>query len=279
MYRLFIIPVLFVFGNLFSQSLKYPSPPEGWDTEPNTILYDTENLWDYINGAADTYVKNGFQTLEVKDYKSGDNYISVELYRFASKPHALGMYRLERPEKPKFSFLKDFAYSEGSSCNLLAGIYYVKINSNDTSEFAKSEIKRIAGDFYKEYGSSRLPVQYDYFIEEYRLKNSESFISGSFLGYDYFNNVYTCKFRGGDEGVTAFIIEYDFPKDAKKALKSYSKQAEFLTKAKEGSEVRISDPNNGNITLMWKGYAIFGVVNPDDMGLVMEFLNFTALNY
>ena len=45
---------------------------EGWAQAGEVLIYDADNLWEYINGAAELFVEFGVQTTRVADLASGE---------------------------------------------------------------------------------------------------------------------------------------------------------------------------------------------------------------
>ena len=45
-------------------------------------VYTPDDLWNYINGAADAYLMLGFIDLNIREYVKGKNSIKAEIYRF-----------------------------------------------------------------------------------------------------------------------------------------------------------------------------------------------------
>jgi hypothetical protein len=59
-------------------------------------VYTPDDLWDYINGAADGYLALGFIDLNIREYTRGKNIIKAEIYRFGDDARAFGIYSMER---------------------------------------------------------------------------------------------------------------------------------------------------------------------------------------
>ena len=67
-----IIIILFTLftGFAFGQDLQFPDM-KGFRKITTYPVYLPENLWDFIDGAADAYLALGFQDLHVAEYKKG----------------------------------------------------------------------------------------------------------------------------------------------------------------------------------------------------------------
>ena len=65
----------------------------GWSRTGDSRVYDTETLYDFVNGAADLYFTYDFQSLAVGDYAhTGGGSVRVEVYWTATDADAYGLY-------------------------------------------------------------------------------------------------------------------------------------------------------------------------------------------
>ncbi|MCK7485355.1 MAG: hypothetical protein MZU97_07190 [Bacillus subtilis] len=108
----------------------FPAIP-GWRLTGPPIVYTPDNLWDFIDGAAESYLAYSFVDLQVGEYVSPESVaVRVELYRHADPDNAFGIYATERA--PGYSFLKVGAqgYEAEGILNFLTGRYYVKLSTH-----------------------------------------------------------------------------------------------------------------------------------------------------
>ena len=98
-----LIGILFAFlsGNTTGQDTQYPDL-SGFKRITKYPVYQPDNLWDFINGAADAYLALGFEELHVAEYKKGRDVIKLEIYRHSDHTMAFGIYATER--SPSFNF-------------------------------------------------------------------------------------------------------------------------------------------------------------------------------
>ena len=64
----------------------------GYKKNTDFQVFLPDNLWDFINGAAETYLAYGFVDLHVAEYKKGKNVIKLEIYRHSD--HTNGFWYL-----------------------------------------------------------------------------------------------------------------------------------------------------------------------------------------
>src|SRR3989304_7720379 len=82
-------------GNFFPQIA-------GWKMQEEKRVYNSGDLWELINGAADIFLSYYFQDLHIAEYIQKDLIIRVELYRHNSPANTYGIYTAERmPDYPQ----------------------------------------------------------------------------------------------------------------------------------------------------------------------------------
>ena len=67
---LILLSFLFIFNNT-GDTIIFPEE-QGWKLSTDFPVYTPDNLWDYINGAADGYLSFGFQDLTMAEYTKGN---------------------------------------------------------------------------------------------------------------------------------------------------------------------------------------------------------------
>ena len=70
----------------------------GWEPASEPLAYGPENLWEYINGAADHYLAYGFRELRAIDIRRGALTVTLNIYDMTTRLNAYGLYELEAPD-------------------------------------------------------------------------------------------------------------------------------------------------------------------------------------
>jgi hypothetical protein len=160
--------------------------PEGWTLVDQEYRYDRDNLWEYINGAAELFLTYNFRELIVADFEQGDGAISVSVYDMGRPLDAFGVFESEKPAKAEV--LKDI----GSAAVLQApyqGLmlkdrFYVKIEAGGgdvSAEALKSALTDVAAGLP---GDNGLPAQLAALPEKGRVPGSVAYAGGNFLGFE-----------------------------------------------------------------------------------------------
>jgi hypothetical protein len=259
-----------IFGFVYSVNADQTFPEiEGWKLSEETRIFEPDNLFDYINGAAELFFTYGFEKLYVKEYLQGDDMVKVEVYHHANPLNAFGMYSQERYQEGDFLKIGAQGYGGEGYLNFVKDKYYVKIM---TYQSPLETLKLIAGKVADNLsGIVEFPRELSYLPQNGRKNASEKFVADNYMGLSFLNNVVTADYQVDDEKFTMFFIEND-PEVLKSVIQRYYQFARTPKKTiKEGIH-EIKDPYNGNILLKWENNRIVGAVNLDDKKLRKEFL-------
>jgi hypothetical protein len=126
----------------------------GWKQSGEIQTFSRANLYDYINGGADLFLKYDFQELKVADYENHQKAsVTIEIYRHKSPLHAFGIYSQERLSSANYLEVGVQGYGEKRVLNFLAADCYVKMSSVDVGPeerevllaFAKKVVENLGG--------------------------------------------------------------------------------------------------------------------------------------
>jgi hypothetical protein len=244
--------LIILFGSATAQEFVLPEL-EGFKKTTNYPVFGPENLWDFINGAADTYLAYGFVDLHVAEYKKGKNVIKLEIYRHSDNTMAFGIYSTERSPSFRFMNLGAQGYIADGAINFFKGNYYVKIRtyskSEKTLQSTESLAIRVANMLE---GGSEMPAVLSKFPEIGRKMNEETYINESVLGHKFLNKAYKAVYEIGTDNFSIFIMENSSTEEARKSVEAYL-AATGIDAVESGSgKYMLKDGYNGTVFLAWK---------------------------
>ena len=226
---------------------------KGYKKITNYPVYLPENLWDFINGAADTYLAYGFIDLHVAEYKKGKNVIKLEIYRQADNTMAFGIYSTERSPSFRFMNLGSQGYIADGAINFFKGSYYVKIRTYSKNESTLKSAESLAlkvADMLS--GGSEMPSALSSFPEAGKKINEETYINESVLGHKFLNKAFKANYESGNDNFSIFIIGKNTPDEIQKTVEAYLKATGTETVNSETGRYMLKDGYNGTIFLAWK---------------------------
>ncbi|MDR1524348.1 MAG: hypothetical protein LBS79_03685, partial [Tannerella sp.] len=234
---------------------------KGWQKPESKEIFDPDNLFDRINGAAPLFIENGFREMTACDYNRGEDYITVQVYRHATPEDAFGMYASERSSDLTFYKIGSEAHGDNSSLFFFAGPLYVKIRSSQ-SEAETGKAMRIIAEALATNATpdASYPAIIGAFPEENKIPHSESYITSNYIGHEFLNKVYVCQYKQGDLIYQLFVIDVGNDDTAKEILNKYFTFSKQPLDFKQG-QLLIKDRYNGDIPCLWKGKYLIGIYN------------------
>ncbi|HUV00803.1 MAG TPA: DUF6599 family protein [Bacteroidales bacterium] len=242
----------FLSASLSAQDIKYPDLA-GFKRHTDYPVFVPDNLWDFINGAADTYLALGFIDLHVAEYKKGKEVIKLEIYRHTDNTMAFGIYSSERSPSFRFMNLGSQGYIADGAINFFKGNYYVKIRTYSkkvkTIQAAESLAVRIAGMLE---GEAEMPALLLQFPSGGKKVNEETFINESVLGHNFLNKAFKAQYEVGSDNFSVYILQSASADESRKTVEIYLASTGISPVDEGGGKYVLTDGYNGTIFLSWK---------------------------
>jgi hypothetical protein len=239
-------------GSLFAQDINMPEL-KGFKKVTNYPVFLPDKLWDFINGAADTYLAYGFVDLHVAEYKKGKNVIKLEIYRHSDNTMAFGIYSTERSPSFRFLNLGSQGYNADGAINFFKGNYYVKIRTYSKNEnvlkSAESLAQKVANMLS---GNPEMPSVLSMFPSNGKKINEETYINESVLGHKFLDKAFKAVYESGPDNFSVFIMEKNTPEEIQKTVNAYLAVSGADSVESETGRYMIKDGYNGTIFLAWK---------------------------
>lgn len=251
--KIFIAFLLIILsGSALAQDIKLPDL-KGYKKTTGLPVYLPANLWDYINGAADTYLAYGFVDLHVAEYKKGKNVIKLEIYRQGDNTMAFGIYSTERSPTFRFLNLGSQGYSVDGAINFFKGSYYVKIRTYSKNETTLKSAEALAFEVAGMLaGKPEMPSALTLFPASGKKINEETYINESVLGHKFLNKAFKANYESGNDTFSIFILENNKPEETRKLVDTYLTSTGTEAVDSEIGRYMLKDGYNGTIFLAWK---------------------------
>ena len=235
-----------------------------WKKKDTKEIFNPDNLFDRINGAAPLFLENGFQEMTTCDYINGDDYITIQAYRHATPEDAFGMYASERSFDLTFYKIGGEAHGDNSSIYFFAGSVYVKIRGSSSSDETGDAIRKIAEAFASKIAplGATYPKIISTFPDKNKIPNSEAYITSNYIGHEFLKKVFVSKYKEDNIEYQLFVVDAGNSGAAKEILSKYINFTKQTIELNEGI-ILIKDRYNGDIPCLWKGQYIIGIFNED----------------
>jgi hypothetical protein len=205
MRNIFICLALF----MYYQPLWEDEFPEiqGWQPLSEVTSYGAENLYEYIDGAADQFLDYGFRLLRTRDFATDSLKLTVDIYDMGSPLNAFGIYQVERPpDAPGLKWGTEAIVSPPFQCLLLKDAYYVKVNVFEGELSDSSGSRLLAAIAAALPGRCDFPAELQWLPTRDLIAGSAGFTRVRFLGMAELTNCIHARYRDGDGLFQYFII-------------------------------------------------------------------------
>lgn len=261
------------------QGIEFPVM-KGYRIVSDYPVYTPDDLWDYINGAADAYLALGFTDLHINEYIKGKNNIKAEAYRFGSDVEAFGIYSLERSPGYEFITTGVQGYTEEGVLNFYKGEYYIKLMTHSKSKKVNESMRALGVMIADKIpGRNEFPELLGAFPVEGLLKNEETYLLDGVLGHDYLREAFRASYENGGDRFYIYIIDFKSAEESA-AITGKLTETPVSTAADETEKYIITDGFNGVLYTARKGNRLIIISGLDDTktALAERYLNSMVLS-
>jgi hypothetical protein len=241
-----------------AQEIQFPDY-KGYTIVKEYPVYTSDNLWDYINGAAESYMSLGFQELSIAEYKRGKKItVKAEVYSHLNPNMSFGIYALERAPSYNFIDIGIQGYRDSDMVHFIKGTYYVKVTTHSKSKKsieAVYEIARLVENSLE--GSTEMPQAIALFPDEGRQPNEEMYYSESALGHQFLQRAFRCSYISDNRHFDIYLFNEMNEQDNFEMLKEYLAKYGLDPGSGNSGKVMFEDGYNGTIFMAWsKGITV-----------------------
>ena len=197
--------------------------PKGGDA----ARFYSSDLYRYMDGGADIYLKYGLVALAHREYKRAGVEMTVDVFDMGSPLQAFGIYSAERSPEYHFIDIGAEGYSSESTLNFVQGRYYVRLSAfgdgaaTALDSFARAISRSIGGD-------RKLPALLDMLPRENRMARSEKYVVGAPAGHDFLSPALTASYRFDGKATTLVI---SLAADAREANQRVEKLRQYYSQS------------------------------------------------
>jgi Family of unknown function (DUF6599) len=240
--------------------------PAGAVAKQSAVFYGPDNLYEYMDGAADIFVLYGIHQLLHVDLRAKSADISVDVFDMGSADSAFGMYAAERSSGSHFIAIGAEGYQYEGMLNFLQDRYYVKLlGFGDGADaildtFAKALSARIGTN-------PALPALLSKLPKDNRKPHSEQYMPADPLGHAFLGPAYMVAYTSGDQESKLFVTVARDEADAQQRLKQLEQHftktghCEPAPELSEGA-IHASNSFEGSVIARTKGRYLLLLVNP-----------------
>ena len=250
---LFVISVILI-QPVRAQDINMPEL-DGFRIEQNYPVYTPDDLWDYINGAADSYNALGFVDLTIAEYVRGrKNNIKLEIYRHTNNNMAFGIYSMERSPTYKFNELGAQGYSDNDHVHFFKGNYYIKISTHSSSKKAIQGMNDLAVLVDQNLeGEDKFPEILSLFPDDGKKVSEEIYIADNVLGHEFLRKAFRVSYEVQGNSFSVYLFNEGGAEIISEMADSYLARLDLDSGPRSEGKVFFTDGYNGPVFLAWRG--------------------------
>jgi hypothetical protein len=239
-------------------------PPEapGFRLKEAPGTYGPDNLYEFINGAADSFLAFDFQELTALTYvHTSKAEVSVEVYRHRDAERAFGVYAMERSASSTALPLGIEGHGGRDHLLFVVGPYYLKLALAGSADFAL--LRAVAEVFAAALpGTREPPPVLTCFPPGGRVLRGEKLAARDFLGRGFLHDAVAVPYEMGSTKFRLFVIRGRDEADARDMVARYEAVStrRHARPAGVGGAV-VQDPVNGTVVLWQRGRWVWGAVD------------------
>jgi hypothetical protein len=170
----------------------------------NPARFYSSDLYRYMDGGADIYLKYGLVALAHREYKSAGVDMTVDVFDMGGPLQAFGIYSAERSPEYHFIPIGAEGYSSESTLNFFQARYYIRLSA--FGDRAAPALLKFARAISQSIGPDRsLPPLLDILPRQNRVAQSEKYLVQAPAGHDFLAPALTASYRF-DGQVTSLVI-------------------------------------------------------------------------
>jgi len=216
----------------------------GWTPQGQPRHFVAANLWEYIDGGAEAYLRFDFQEVVAVTYvnRAAGLEIAADLYRMANPLGAFGIYAQELNPAANVVAVGGEGSFDRTAFTLWTGPCYLKLASDKDDPQLEAGLKALAAEVAKRVGGATArPAQFDRFPTAGLVTRSFKVIPKDVLGQSYLTDGFEAKYGAGKQTWTLSLVPFAATSRAEAALARYR---DFLSR--NGRIIRnIDAPGSG----------------------------------
>ena len=256
-------------GSDIARLLPEAPSTHGWQIVDGPTDYDSETLYEYLNGGAPLYLAFGFQGMVHVRYQLGDDSLSsvtLDVYDMGSDLGAFGLYRSGRPVEAEVRVWGAEGYRSGTAAAAWKGKIFAYAEADEDRpeliEAMESLVAQVAGGVV---GGTSLPQIVGLLPGDGLVPWSERIVAEDLMGHSFLPGGVLATYRvAGDEG-TVFFSELAGETAVTEAMAALRAHHEKWGKIVDDIDAmgnggfRFSDPGLGPGAIVSTGSFVVGV--------------------
>ncbi len=256
-------------GTGLSDLLPAASSMDGWQITDGPTNYDSEGLFEYLNGGAPLYLDFGFEGMVHVRYQLGDDSLSsvtLDVYDMGSDLGAFGLYRSGRPPGAEVRDWGAEGFRSGTVAAAWKGDVFTQAQADDDRPELIEAMEDMVAQVTKSVsGSTSLPQIVHLLPSDGLVSLSERLVAKDLMSHAFLPGGVVATYEVADKEGTLFFSELagePAVTEAMAGLRAHHEQwgeiGEDIDSIGDGG-FRFSDPGLGTGAVVSTGFYVVGV--------------------
>ena len=256
-------------GTGLADLLPAASSMDGWQIADGPTEYDSEGLFEYLDGGAPLYLDFGFEGMVHVRYQLGDDSLSsvtLDIYDMGSDLGAFGLFRSGRPPDAEVRVWGAEGYRSGTVAAAWKGGISIQSQADDDQPELIEAMESLVAQVAKSVaGGTRLPQIIDLLPSDGLVPWSERLVARDLMSHAFLPGGVLATYQMADDEGTLFFSELVGEPAVTKAmagLRTHHEQwgeiGEDIDSIGDGG-FRFSDPGLGSGAVVSTGSFVAGV--------------------
>ncbi|HUV37259.1 MAG TPA: DUF6599 family protein [Patescibacteria group bacterium] len=196
----------------------------GWEIDGEILRYGPDDLWEYIDGAAENFRAYEFVEVAVRDYlgEAGRG-LKVEIYRHASPLMAFGIYSQFRGPGLRYLAIGAEGFGDAYSLHFWKDSYYVKVAVFEESGELAAAMERFAEAVAAKIpGAGSFPPEIACFPTAGLIEKSVTYVTEGVLGSGKFPPSFIAEYETGDKQGKMYLSPLEDDVGARRIFEWYA---------------------------------------------------------
>jgi hypothetical protein len=196
----------------------------GWKLDGEPLIYGPQDLWEYIDGQAETFLMYDFREVAAQHYLDPSGLeIKVEIYEHGSPLMAFGIYSQFRSPDVEYLEIGNEAFGDEYSIHFWKGRFYVEIYAYEEGEKISEAMKEFAETVAgKIPDGGREPAEVFLFPRGGLIEKSVTFVNEGVMGSGKLPPAFTGDYSIGEEKGKLYIFPLESVDAAAEAFNWYT---------------------------------------------------------
>lgn len=199
------------------------SAPAGWEITHGPIVYNADNLWEWIDGEAEDFLEYRFSFAVAAVYSKPDLSVEVGVFVMQTPLDAFGVFSRQRTEESRPGLFPNASFWEDTQVHVWRNYAYIRFIPSAEQAASRLAVRKLAEAVIEPIGPAKtIPALLRILPAGNMVRNTLQFRRRNVLGQDFLRNGAWADYRTGEHRLTLLVLDCGGAKQAGQTLSRLS---------------------------------------------------------